>query len=103
MTRLVVSRLAQSDTTFIVSGLAAKAGNSIAARYAADFEALYERLLVHPESGPVRFAIGPRVRIGIVWPYIVVYEYDGIRDLVTILRVLHGRRKITGRFLLSDE
>lgn len=99
MTQLVVSRLAQSDTAFIVSGLAAKAGHGVASRYAADFEALYERLLAYPESGPLRDDIEPSARIGLVPPYIVVYDFEQDQNLVTILRILHGRRKITGQLL----
>jgi hypothetical protein len=32
-------------------------------------------------------------------PYIVIYEYDRAKDVVTILRIVHGRRKITGKLL----
>ena len=103
MRQLVVSQLAQSDTTSILSGLAANAGNGVAERYTADFELLYERLLAHPESGPPRLALGPHVRIGVLSPYVVIYEYEQDRDLVMILRILHGRQKITGELLALRE
>ena len=35
------------------------------------------------------------VRIGIVPPYIVIYRYTEDNDIVTILRIVHGRRNIT--------
>jgi toxin ParE1/3/4 len=56
----------------------------------------------HPASGAPRPAIGPHVRIGIVSPYIVIYEHDAAQDTVTIFRIVHGRRKITGKMLLTD-
>jgi toxin ParE1/3/4 len=43
--------------------------------------------------------LGPNVRIGIVSPYIVIYRYAKNDDLVVVLRILHGRRKITGKML----
>jgi plasmid stabilization system protein ParE len=47
-----------------------------------------------PAIGPLRTALGPKARIGIIQPYLIVYDYaDG--GTVTVLRVLHGRRKIT--------
>jgi toxin ParE1/3/4 len=102
MARVVVSLLAQSDTRYILSGLAAVAGLGVASKYAAEFEALYERLTVHPESGPSRSAIGQYVRIGVVSPYVLIYEYDHASDVVTIFRIVHGRRRITGKLLCGD-
>jgi ParE toxin of type II toxin-antitoxin system, parDE len=52
--------------------------------------------------GPSRPAIGPRVPIGVESPYVVLYEHDPPQDTVTIFRVVHGRRKITGKMLLTD-
>jgi toxin ParE1/3/4 len=63
------------------------------------FEHLYDRLTDHPEACPPRGALGPNIRIGIVPPYIVIYDYDQAADLVTILRIVHGRRRITGKLL----
>src|SRR6516225_2361148 len=70
MARLIISLLAQSDTAYILSDLAGKAGYAVAAKYAADFESLYERLAVFPDSGHPRPAVGPHVSIGIASPYI---------------------------------
>jgi toxin ParE1/3/4 len=39
------------------------------------------------------------IRIGIVLPYIVIYEYDKSKDTVTIFRIVHGRRNITAQLL----
>lgn len=38
-------------------------------------------------------------RIGIVLPYIVIYEYDENEDAVTIFRIVHGRRSLTAALL----
>jgi toxin ParE1/3/4 len=99
MARVVVSLLAQADTAAIVIDLTDKAGHRVAVEYAASFEALYERLAAYPDSGAPRPAIGRHVRIGIVSPYIVIYEPDSASDTVTIFRIVHGRRRITGKLL----
>ena len=99
MARVIVSLLAQADTVDVVVDLRNAAGHAVAAEYAISFEALYGRLAVHPNSGAPRSGIARRVRIGIVSPYIVIYDYDRAKDVVTILRIVHGRRKITGKLL----
>jgi toxin ParE1/3/4 len=62
MARVIVSLLAQADSAYIIIDLTVKAGYEVAAKYAADFEALYERLATHPDSGPSRPAIGELLR-----------------------------------------
>ncbi len=99
MTRVVVASIADDDTAEILSYLAVQAGPRIAVRYARMFEGLYERLAIYPDSGPARPALGPNVRIGIVLPYIVIYEHHPGEGLVTILRIVHGSRKIAGTML----
>jgi plasmid stabilization system protein ParE len=32
-------------------------------------------------------------------PYIVIYDHEQAADLVTVLRIVHGRRRITGKLL----
>ena len=86
----------------IIAYLAGKAGSNLAARYVASFDQLYDRLTDHPGSGAPRLALGPHVRIGIVPPYIVIYEHDPANDTVIILRIVHGRCKISGALLLAN-
>ncbi len=69
-----------------------RAGFQISARYAADFKATYQRLITMPASGAPRPALGSKARIAVVLPYIVIYDHED--DLVTVLRVLHGKRNI---------
>jgi toxin ParE1/3/4 len=100
MARIAVSLLAQADTAYIGRDLARKAGVNIAEKYLAEFESLYERLTRYPASGAPRPAIGSNIRICVVSPYVVIYEHDPSQDTVTIFRIVHGRRKITGEMLL---
>jgi toxin ParE1/3/4 len=93
MARVIVTQRAKLDVRRILSDLNERAGYRVAARYAADFKAAYRRLADFPASGPPRLALGPKTRILIVLPYIIVYDHDD--DDVTVLRVLHGKRNIT--------
>ena len=99
MARIVITASADADTASILADLAAKAGAIVAERYDAEFDALYRRLERFPESGAPRPGLGQLVRIGIVLPYNVIHEYIDTDDVVMILRILHGRRRITRRML----
>ena len=101
MARVVITSTADADSAYIIADLGAKAGANIADRYDADLEKLYERLGNHPKSGAPRPALGAHVRICVVSPYVVIYEHIEADDTVTIMRVAHGRRKITREFLRS--
>ena len=56
-------------------------------------------LLRFPESGPPRPALGKNVRIAIVSPYLLIYDYTPEDDRIILLRVLHERRNITGELV----
>jgi len=99
VTRVVITASADADIAAIISHLTAKAGANVAVRYHADFDALYRRLEQFPESGSPRPALGRLVRIGVVSPYNVIHEYVEADDAVTILRIVHGRRRFTRRML----
>ena len=101
MARVVVSALAQADTAAILRDLFEKAGLRVAADYAASFEALYDRLADHPDSGAPRPRFGLDIRVGVVSPYVVAYRYVSGAEVVAIVRVLHGSRNITRRLLNS--
>jgi toxin ParE1/3/4 len=93
MGHVIVTERAKRDLRRILSDLNERAGYRIAARYAADFKVAYRHLADVPAGGPPRPALGPKTRIAIVLPYIIVYDHDD--DVVTVLRVLHGKRNIT--------
>jgi toxin ParE1/3/4 len=99
MARVIITDSADADSAAILDDLKSKAGEPIATKYRNLFRQLYERLADYPNSGPSRPALGPNVRIGIVLPYIVIYESAVNADSVTILRIVHGRRKISGKLL----
>jgi toxin ParE1/3/4 len=99
VTRLIITDPADADSVEITKDLTRKAGVVVADRYEADFDALYRRLETFPGSGSPRPKLGRFIRIGVVLPYVVVYRYVPDDDLVAIIRILHGRRRITRRML----
>ncbi len=60
-------------------------------------DSLFERLAMFPRSGASRPHLGHSIRIGVVAPYVSIYELD--EDHVIVLRVLDGRRNITRRLI----
>ncbi len=98
MARVVIASSADADYAEILSDLVTKAGWNVASKYDGLFERLYDRLADHPRSGAPRPVLGLNIRIGIVSPYIVVYRNEE-DDTVTVLRIVHGRRRITGKML----
>jgi toxin ParE1/3/4 len=100
MVRVVVSSPANTDTNAILIYLARVAGAATADKYDALFTKVYDRLAVHPDLYAARPALGPRIRAAVVSPYLVIYEHT-IPDVVNILRILHGRRRLTPALLHS--
>jgi toxin ParE1/3/4 len=92
--RVVIAPAADKDTNVILADLASNAGRRTAARLNSLFDQLYVRLATHPEIGAPRPQLGPGVRIGIVSPYIIIYRYASDTDTITVLRIVHGRRRI---------
>lgn len=99
MTRVIITDPADADSVEIVKDLTGKAGVLVADRYEAGFDALYRRLESFPGSGAPRPKLGRFIRIGVVLPYVVVYRYVPDDDVVAVIRILHGRRRITRRIL----
>lgn len=99
MAQIVFTESADADANAILEELKVVAGLRTASKYRTLFSKLYAHLADYPDGGPPRRSLGPRIRIGIVFPYLVIYEHDAIQDVVTVLRILHGRRKISGTML----
>jgi toxin ParE1/3/4 len=97
MARIVITASADADLAEIIAYLREHAADTVAQKYATEFDAIYDRLVDFPGSGPRRTALGPDTRIVIVPPYVMIYDYAD--DTVTILRVVHGKRDITARLL----
>jgi toxin ParE1/3/4 len=101
MARIIVTDPASDDQAAILLDLHAQAGMRTTIKYRTLFARHFDLLAEHPAIGAPRPGLGPRIRIGIVLPYIVIYEYDESTDTVTIFRIVHGRRNITAK-LLTD-
>jgi toxin ParE1/3/4 len=101
MTRLVVTADAEADTNDILGHLEQVAGPRIAESYGRRFRSTIQRVVAAPSSGAPRPRLGAQSRIAIVYPYILIYEYARKDDVVTLLRILHGRRNITRAFVRS--
>ena len=99
MARIVYTSLAYADSAEILNDLLAKSGRFTAVKFDSQFEQLFDRLADFPDSGAPRPAIGPDIRIGIVAPYVVIYRHMPADDTVIVLRIVHGRRKISGKLL----
>ena len=99
MARVVISDEASDDEAGILIALNMVAGLRTAAEYRGRFRGLYDRLAAHPAIGAPRPALGRDIRIGIVPPYIILYRYTEDDETMTVLRIVHGRRRITGKLL----
>jgi toxin ParE1/3/4 len=101
MARIVVTEKADGDIDEIAAYLSQHAGARTVANYLDQFDAVYERLARLPGSGPLRPRLGSTTRIAVVLPYVMIYDWDAENDTAIILRVLHGRRRIT-RAIVRD-
>lgn len=69
------------------------AGFVTAERYTQRIEEVFDLLGTFPEAGAPRPEFGPGVRTKIIAPYVMFYVFDDNR--VDILRICHGKRRIT--------
>lgn len=93
MTQVVLAAKAVDDFLTIIADLIAAAGSKTAASYDAKLKRLIARLADHPESGSPRPKLGRGVRVVVLSPYVVFYTFDVRRDVVSIVRVRHQRRR----------
>ena len=101
MAQVIFTESASADEAAILSYLKSKAGFLVASKFRSLFKTLYKRLGEYPDSGPPRPALGADIRIGIISPYIVIYRHPADDDAVTVLRIVHGHRRITGKLLIG--
>ncbi|OBZ93770.1 plasmid stabilization protein [Pararhizobium polonicum] len=89
----VLSRTVAADQDLIdIWTYLAQENLTAADRLLDSFQNRFEQLLVYPESGQRRDDIAAGLRHLTLGNHLILYRYsDGT---VTILRVLHGRRKI---------
>ncbi|MGD9784053.1 MAG: type II toxin-antitoxin system RelE/ParE family toxin [Hyphomicrobiaceae bacterium] len=101
MTRLIVARAARGDLDGILEYLEREAGRGTALAYAERFADALRRVIEFPGHARRRPALGADTRAAIVYPYLLIYDYDAVVDTATLLRVLHGKRDIT-RLIIKD-
>lgn len=97
MAHVVITTSADADLAEIIEDLASKGAIAAAVRYAEEFEALFDRLRDFPGIGAPRPKLGPQTRIGIIPPYLAIYDHQA--ETVRAPRILHGRRKIAARLI----
>jgi plasmid stabilization system protein ParE len=92
MAKLVVTADAENDTREILEYLTTEAGPRVAEKFGRRFRLAIERFVAIPGVGSPRPSLGTDIRISVVFPYVLIYAYEGDSDTVTLLRILHGRR-----------
>ena len=103
MTRLVISAKIKVDIAEIASQLEEKAGRATAERYLLQFARATRRLMEMPRCGASRPVLGLLTRRIVIRPYLLIYDYDHVEDTVILLRILHGRRRVTSAMVARDE
>ena len=97
MSRFYISPHAQSDLSSILEYLATEAGTWVARDYREQIRAFYRLLRDYPDIGAPRPSLGRDIRMGVVRPYLVIYRHSG--GTLTVLRIIHGRRKLAGAMI----
>jgi toxin ParE1/3/4 len=91
MTRFVVTPEAEFDISAILRYLRRVAGAGTAEKYRQLIQETIKRLRIFPGSGAPRPKLGEFMRIAVVYPYVLYYDYEPREDRLTLLRVLHGK------------
>ena len=99
MTDVVLTHSAHRDLTKILAEVHKNAGRASLYKYDAEFSRTFARLQQFPDSGAPRPRLGVNTRLSVVYPYLIYYRRSAAADSVLIMRILHGRRKITRRML----
>ena len=100
MARLRVAPAAARDLQKISDEIATAAGKRVALAFMERLRQSLEGLVQFPGMGRQRPAFGSGVRSWVVYPYVAFYRQAGLD--VEIIRVVHGRRRITRRLLGAD-
>ena len=103
MARVVITAPADADAVEILARIAKEAGIESLRKFNERFEALYDRLADHPESCKTRPELGRYVRVGVVSPYLVIYRHVKRDEIVSVIRIVHGRRRISRELLRGAE
>jgi toxin ParE1/3/4 len=76
MAGVTFTESADNDVDEIVAYLAGRGGPPSVQKYLQLFDQAYVRLRQFPRSGHPRPKLGPQVRIVIVPPYLIIYDWD---------------------------
>ena len=93
MATTIVTDRDSADLLDIYAYLNAKAGAITAAKYDTLFENHFRYLADIIDGGPRRPRLGRGIRIGVVWPYVVIFRPRRRDDIVEILREI-GRAHV---------
>ncbi len=99
MTSVIVAPEARADVARIIAHLASVASLATASRWNDRLWSAIDEIAEFPGSGAPRPQLGANVRIKIVTPYLIIYEHVRGADTADVLRVVHGRRRITTKLL----
>ena len=99
MTRLSLAPLAEGDLSTILTFLRSEAGSSTAEKYRSRFRETFDRLRTFPESGAPRPDFGADLRIAVVHPYVVFYDFVRFGDALIVWRILHGKVSVDEKLL----
>lgn len=89
-----LTRVAYSDLDQIIDELTLRAGRPVADKYERVIEAAFHRISDHPGIGSPRRSLGPNLRVMVVHPFLIFYEGEPKSEIATVLRIVHGRRRI---------
>jgi len=98
MIEVRLSEAADRELQEIEDYLTREASPRVAVQVAGSIRARIDGLAHHPRSGPLRPNLGPETRIALANPYVVIYRVIdlGGRELVFVLRIVHGARDYGG-------
>lgn len=99
MPRVIVTPRADRDILAIIEYLTRTAGPRVGAKYADAIDKAIAGLEDMPGTAAPRPALGPNIRVTIVKPYLIIHEHERGDETLYVLRVVHGRRKITADIL----
>jgi toxin ParE1/3/4 len=99
MPRVIVTPRADRDIVATLDYLTRNAGARVASKYANAIDEAIAGLEDMPGTAAPRPALGPDIRITVVWPYLIIHEHKRGDEELYVLRVVHGRRHITADIL----
>jgi toxin ParE1/3/4 len=100
MARLRLAPAAARDLQKITDDIVAATGQRVALSFVRRMRRSLEGLVDFPGMGRQRPRFGPGVRSWALYPYFAFYRQ--VEADVEIIRILHGRRRLTRSLLRSD-